>query len=199
MLNCPRRYPVPGTLSSLPQCSRPSRTLRSPLIRTRSYRVYYFINVINRLYLLKVAQHKAASPSLWSLIVYSGFLWVDSPSLSWRRNRRRFPKIRPRWLGCPVYSFVSWLSLRTACSANETSRTWEEASLKHVLALISGSFLLIRLHLHFLHQKHTFDLQDRTKTFTCVWGNRTNSVNNVCCCCCFQVNGRGGAGDMRDA
>ncbi|XP_076877879.1 autophagy-related protein 2 homolog A [Brachyhypopomus gauderio] len=25
MLNCPRRYPVPGTLSSLPQCSRPPR------------------------------------------------------------------------------------------------------------------------------------------------------------------------------
>ncbi|XP_062856469.1 autophagy-related protein 2 homolog A isoform X2 [Trichomycterus rosablanca] len=27
MLNCPRRYPVPGTLPSLPQCSRPSRRL----------------------------------------------------------------------------------------------------------------------------------------------------------------------------
>ncbi|XP_060783916.1 autophagy-related protein 2 homolog A [Neoarius graeffei] len=25
MLNCPRRYPVPGTLSSLPQCSKPPR------------------------------------------------------------------------------------------------------------------------------------------------------------------------------
>ncbi|XP_056625183.1 autophagy-related protein 2 homolog A [Triplophysa dalaica] len=25
MLNCPRRYPVPGSLSSLPQCSRPSK------------------------------------------------------------------------------------------------------------------------------------------------------------------------------
>ncbi|XP_037396470.1 autophagy-related protein 2 homolog A isoform X3 [Pygocentrus nattereri] len=25
MLNCPRRYPVPGTLSNLPQCSRPPR------------------------------------------------------------------------------------------------------------------------------------------------------------------------------
>lgn len=29
MLNCPRRYPVPGTLSSLPQCSRPPRMFAS--------------------------------------------------------------------------------------------------------------------------------------------------------------------------